>query len=241
MPTPDLAVVVDGGRFYRHPTSGVLLPSITTICSAERIPALERWKIRMAMNGLDPADAASSVADHGSAIHDILLESFKAGKCPRSAPPMVRAAWAAVEGLKCKPVNGRWLAELTVFNATDGWAGTADLVCQVGQELVVLDWKTGRGVYGAALMQIAALTRAEIGWVNGEIIPLDIRRGMVVHLAEKGWEAYEVSDAIPWLYKRFLALREVFTTREALETLVKPTKKGGVADIPEWVNGGQKR
>ena len=72
-----------------------------------------------------------------------------------------------------------------------GYAGSADLVGMDGSKLVVLDWKTGRGVYNEAGLQVAAYSHC-IEELTGETVD----ECRVVHLDKltPGWSEHRVKD-----------------------------------------------
>jgi hypothetical protein len=63
--------------------------------------------------------------------------------------------------------------EQTVWSSRMGYAGTMDLHCEIdlptgGRGRVVADWKTGKGIYGEALLQNAAYVEAMIEMGHAE-------------------------------------------------------------------------
>lgn len=53
------------------------------------------------------------------------------------------------------------LVEATVFNVTEGYAGTLDAVARIGGRTFLFDWKTGKDIYPDVALQLAAYERAE--------------------------------------------------------------------------------
>lgn len=53
------------------------------------------------------------------------------------------------------------LAEATVFNVQEGYAGTLDAVLSVGGRKLLFDWKTGKHIYSDVALQLAAYEHAE--------------------------------------------------------------------------------
>ena len=81
--------------------------------------------------------------------------------------------------------------EQTVWSLEYGYAGSADLVGLDNGRLIVLDWKTGRGVYNEAGLQVAAYSHA-IKELTGE----SVSEGRVIHLdkTETAWSEHVVKD-----------------------------------------------
>jgi hypothetical protein len=104
------------------------------------------------------------------------------------------------------------MTEATVYSRKWGYAGTLDFLawidcshvaadlaplfgpCEVGEVLVLGDYKTGKGVYGEVACQLAAYRHAEfIGLPDGTEQPMPNVAGCVVlHLTPKGYELIPV-------------------------------------------------
>lgn len=57
-------------------------------------------------------------------------------------------------------------------------AGTADLICRIGDDIVLIDWKTGNNIYETSEMQIAAY----VHMFNSMSYDVKINKGYVVHV-----------------------------------------------------------
>lgn len=80
---------------------------------------------------------------------------------------------------------------MVLANFTDGWAGKGDAwvwltLPDAGPVpvLVLLDWKTGKNIYPEVAVQLAAYSRAEVGFLrNGtQVTPPRVDHAVVVHL-----------------------------------------------------------
>lgn len=173
---------VDGGRQYRHPVSGIMVPSVTTILDALDKPQLDNWAIeetafyavanlsRLAQ--LDPEDAITLLkgarwkstrdgVDRGNYSHGI-LEDLARGVAVLRTPQngWVLDCW---EGLNQEFDIQILEAEATfwhpgIFDGPDGpelgYAGSGDVLGLVNGELSVLDWKsTASGIWGETALQ----------------------------------------------------------------------------------------
>jgi hypothetical protein len=108
--------------------------------------------------------------------------------------------------------------EMVLANLVDRWAGKADASAHMpllGPGLTLIDWKTGKGVYGDAALQLSAYSRASIGWTKDgqQITPPTVERAVVVHLRpekypERGYAVYpaDISDDT---YASFRAAQQV--------------------------------
>lgn len=79
-------------------------------------------------------------------------------------------------------------SELTVGNPDVGYAGTLDAIGRIpslGTDLLMLDWKTGKGVYPEVGMQLAAYRRCPIGWTRPDGVEVAVpatSAAMVLHV-----------------------------------------------------------
>lgn len=73
------------------------------------------------------------------------------------------------------------------------YAGTADLIALIDNVTWLLDFKTGKGVYGDTALQLAAYRYADFMVYNGNDVPMaDIERTGVVHLRADGYDLYPI-------------------------------------------------
>lgn len=108
--------------------------------------------------------------------------------------------------------------EASVYNRSEKYAGTLDAIATIGGRKLLLDTKTGKGVYPEVGLQLAAYRHAEfIGLPNGDEGPMPAVDGAaVLHLPESGgYELLEVrADAE--VFTAFLYVRECFRFQEEL-------------------------
>jgi hypothetical protein len=87
--------------------------------------------------------------------------------------------------------------ELTVFNATAGYAGSLDFIAHIpllGEGLTLGDFKTGRGVFPETALQMAAYRHAEFVETKGHkaSVPMPkTERSIVVHLRPDDDKSYQ--------------------------------------------------
>jgi hypothetical protein len=133
----------------------------------------------------------------GSATHS-LIEKWLTGNPLQDRPAVSRYYDEAAPYVQAaKAFHKRWVdenlfVEHTIFNTTEHYAGTTDLIARlVDGTNAVIDWKTG-GVYETAALQVCAYANGEwIGTPDGtrHEMPL-IAKGIVVQL--KGDATYSV-------------------------------------------------
>lgn len=212
---PPLALSLpSGGRAYRDPLSGRVVPSVTTVLRLLAKPELEHWKLRQ---------VAAAAVEHygylGRLVADVGPEeaAYRLARVPERVAgeaarrgTLVHAyaeAWAKGEPLpELVPEHEGYLrafrsfvnewrpvftgAEVTVWAEEAGYAGTLDTwaVVEVEGRLVIADWKTSKTVHPEAALQLAALANAP------EVVHPDGRRerapkvqgGLVVRLGADG-------------------------------------------------------
>lgn len=133
-------------------------------------------------------------------------------------------------------------AEITVWNHTVGYAGTLDLVAEIGGKVCLIDYKTrGTDRFGRVkslspnvVMQLAAgfkaeesLVDAETGtwepWAYGEDAML-----LGVAIGETEVVAYQANpQTLPQHWQKFWALRQVWQYQQAVESAPSPLQPIG--------------
>jgi hypothetical protein len=86
------------------------------------------------------------------------------------------------------------LVEVVVYNCELGYAGTLDLVAEIGGEVWLLDVKTGKHVFSEVAYQLSAYRFAS-HYVDaqGEEQPMiKVDRCAVIHVTDKGWSVIPV-------------------------------------------------
>lgn len=100
------------------------------------------------------------------------------------------------------------LIEQTIFSLTHGYAGTMDLFAEVEGVRTLIDWVTGKAVYGEKHLQVAAyeMALAEMGHDKAEA-------GLILRLpkleSDPDFEAVQVPDVLD-LFPTFLAVKRVW-------------------------------
>lgn len=217
MTNPALAHSTQWGRQYVHPVTGERVPSVTTVIRAIDKPALPRWAAKAAaeyaVKGWDllaPLDAAERVtlikgapwrqsekaADLGTAVHDAVDAWCTDRPMPTwadgVAPFMDQFADFLTERSPEFVHN-----EVTVWNRTEGYAGTLDFIARINGVLTLGDTKTGKGVYPEAALQLEALRRGEvIVHPDGTEEPMPaVDQLAVLHLRPRSWALIPVTSA----------------------------------------------
>jgi len=135
---------------------------------------------------------SGEAAERGDGVHDS-AETYVKGKPDGKNLKHMRQLEDFFEVSQYEPL----FTEVTVVNRTIGYAGTADLIAADPHKgCVLIDYKTGNGVYPEHLIQVEALSRAEfILTPEGEeiVVPTIFSVG-VLHLRPLSWWFYLNAD-----------------------------------------------
>lgn len=251
MTTPKLANTTRTGRTYKHPTTGIDYPSVTTVLGVVgKGEALKHWaanevakyavKHRETWSRLDEAAAIDLIkreplrfldkaASRGTDVHALAETFMKTGTMPQWASEIdgyVTALMNFFNEHQPTPI----LVERTVFDSAIGYAGSFDLVCRLAafdNMTTILDYKTSKAIYPDVAAQLAAYAHAT-EYVNDHdtVEPMpEIQRGAAVRLAADGtYELVECDLVAGWEY--FKAVKTVF------DIPTKPFLLGNVKSKP---------
>lgn len=217
------------GRHYVHPESKAIVPSVTTILSVLDKPALVGWAAKTvaeyaadnlaAVQQLERDDAVAllkgvpwrnrdKAASRGTDAHTYAERRMMFGLAPGPSNESEAKVDKVLDTIKPHPV----LTEGTVWNDTVGYAGTFDGIWKVGRKTVLIDWKSGKGVYPESGLQAVAYGHGEqiITASSIEDMP-HCDEAWIVHVPEDGpWAIHPVSldSDMDWI--AFRATRAVW-------------------------------
>lgn len=210
------------GRSYVHPVTGETVPSVTTITGMkDKSGALVGWAVKETVNyTIDNWEELSSIGNKAnrakimkgaryevtasgtdltaSALGTLVHQAFEdriLGRVP-SLPEEARGFLKQFDDF-CDRYSPEWKSvERTVWNRTHGYAGTGDGRLQIGDTHILVDFKTGNGVYPEYALQLEALARGEFEIGNdGTETPIDeIHKLAVLHVRPDFWELTPVRD-----------------------------------------------
>lgn len=236
MTAPELAEQVPGkGRMYRDPETGDLRPSITNIIDILDKPALVGWSARetakaafrrrRALMELDEGDEAGAVEMLKNARFETTGRAAKLGdEIHATAEALARDLELPTYDDRAVPYLDRFLqfvkdfepvsegVEVTVFNRTHDYAGTFDWLVRVDGYRILIDHKTGKGVYPEVALQLAALRYGEVAWLRetGDVIPMPrIDACIALWLQPRGYTPFLV-DASERAFEAFRGLRRAW-------------------------------
>lgn len=220
MTSPRLATTGAGGRFYRHPTTKRKYTSVTTILGALPKPFLTSWAAKATaewavehigeVTSLAMRDRQAAIdlvkgatrrqtahaSEIGSAVHAEVERMLRGGERRRAHPevePFLVSYDRFVEHWKPKPLElegGHQSVELTVWNHAHEYAGSLDSILEIDGEKILVDVKTGKGVYPETSLQLCAYARAESITLDDdtEIDMLAVDGAAILHIRPDGYE-----------------------------------------------------
>ena len=228
-----------GSRVYA--INGNEYPSVTSIISkGEPKPALIGWAKKVTAEAaieqyklvgtLIEQDGSRAAIDHlkgaayrqrdaagelGTRLHEVAEYELVLGKpYPDQGDPKAQMLLEHFRDF-VKVTNPTWLAvEAIVYSEEDGYAGTFDAAALISQydTPVLIDWKSGSGVYGSFALQLSAYAHAE--YLLGPDGPEEWRgtvstsKAVVAHIRPNGWKLIEV-DIGPRVYDAFIVAQQM--------------------------------
>lgn len=223
-------------RRYMHPTTGELVPSVTTVISGGvPQPWGMPWAARMAaehatanwlrLGTLPPVDRiyemknaykvyAEEKASIGNVVHD-LVDAWSTGR-PGPDPPREVDSYINkfIDFLTVK--RPEFIEnEVTLFSRTYGYAGTADFIVKVDDKVWLADLKTGKSLHSEIGLQLAALANCDfILREDGTEEPIPEIEGLAgLHLRPRSWKFTEVGESDS-CFATFLAAKNILEWTE---------------------------
>lgn len=117
------------------------------------------------------------------------------------------------------------LSEATVYSRRYGYAGTLDAIAVIDGARTLLDYKTGKGVYGEVALQLAAYRFAEfVGMPNGDEVAMPaVDAAAVLHLTPAGYFLIPVAaDEVAFRYFLYAQQVRIFGESVSREVLGAP-------------------
>ena len=234
MTTPKISTVQRGGsRFYIDPRdTSKRLPGVTSVLNMLPKPFLKFWAskvvaetaydnigtvVQMALTGqregaIDylkkaPDRFTGQAADVGSDVHD-LLERLSLGESIGAVHPDLQPYIDGFHSFIAQYNPEFLFVEETVWSETHGYAGSFDAIAKIGDETIILDYKTTRsGVHDEVALQMSAYAHADyIMRDDGTTVPLPkIDGAAVLHLRPERTQLVPVAVSEP-IFDAFKAL-----------------------------------
>lgn len=222
----------EGGR--RYTWRGQTYPSVTTILGAIAKPALVYWAAKSVSeyvaDNIDfvhdqvlrdrddaiqimkasPYKSRDRAASLGSSLHAVAEAHSRGEALPPTPPavaPYVRSFLEFIKDMQPEPL----LTEEKVFHTGLTYGGTFDSIARIGGKNIILDYKTGKGVYPETALQLVAYARGEFydaGNAEKGAMP-QIDGAAIIHIREKGY-AYVTADIGDETWNYFRACRKLY-------------------------------
>ncbi len=144
--------------------SGTLVPGVTTVLAILGKQALIEWAYQCGLKGIDYHKVRDSAGDIGTLTHYLILSDLK-GKTPdiseysaaslEKAKNCLQSYYAWLKHNPIKPI----IVESPLISEKYGYGGTPDLYAETPHDTVLIDFKTGKGIYNEYLYQVGAYSQ----------------------------------------------------------------------------------
>lgn len=254
MTTPSIKTLQrQGSRWYVDPRNGEKVVGVTSVLNCLPKPFLQYWASKVvaeeAVDNLGavmnlvtadnrdgavdflkraPGRSSGGAAEIGTAVHGIaekLNRGEPTGPVHRDYQPWV----ASYEKFLSDWQPEFHEVEATCWSETDQYAGTADAFATIDGDRLVIDLKTGKGVYEEASLQMTAYASADyILESDGTQRPIpEVAAAAVVHVRPEGYSLVPVriGDDVMDVFRSLLIVHrwDRETKRGVLGTPQKPT------------------
>jgi hypothetical protein len=215
---------------YVHPVTGERVPSVTNCIDSINKPAIPRWAAKSAAEyaakawdllaplGVEervalikgaPWRESEKAANLGTAVHDAIdhwcRDEPMPGWAPGVEPFMEQFALFLAEMTPTFLHN-----ESTVWNRTEGYAGTLDFIAIIGGLVTLGDTKSGKNVYPEVALQLTALAHGEfILTDDGDELPMPkVEAFAALHVRPRSWSLIPV-EPTEASWQAFLAAKRL--------------------------------
>ena len=221
-------------RWYVHPVDGSKSIGVTSVLNELAKPFLQYWAAKVVatecvdnlgavMNMITshnrdgavdflkraPGRSSGAAADTGTQLHAI-VESINRGEGPGYVPPELQPTINHYHQFLAD-WEPEWVeVEATGFNKVDDYAGTMDGIAVIGGDLLLVDLKTGKGIYEELALQLNAYANfTELVTADGTSRPMPAVTGaLALHLRPEGYRLIPVrlGDDIQEVFRSLLNL-----------------------------------
>jgi len=140
---------------------GIQVPGVTTVLGVLNKPFLVPWANKLGLQGIDSTKYKDEMADIGTLAHLLIMnhlrgEETDTGDFSQNDIKLANNCFASYlaweKPHELKPI----LIEKPLVSDKYNYGGTADWVGYLDDELVLLDYKTGKAIYPEMFYQLAA-------------------------------------------------------------------------------------
>lgn len=250
---PAGAFRTDDHRYYWNGEGP--LPGVTTVLGILDKPALTTWKAKEAARALIRADAVAlagmseeeiikwalsesrkgrdTAANVGSGVHHLADMALRASESDPNAWQVSDETQPYLDAFRHfsdRYERSSFVSSEKMVWSLNGYAGTYDLLMMIGNELWLIDIKTGKGIdYPEYALQLAGYRWSDYIILEGNPVRYampEVQRTGILHLrpdlyTEKGYELFDVPTDYTDDYIPFLGLVEAYKWRQR-RVKVKP-------------------
>ena len=208
------------GRFYHFKGEGPFLSVTRVVKLGIPSPYLDKWYAKVVAEYVDenwdeleflqknqyedgsfvrflkgrPVAARDEAGDFGTRVHGICEDLMLDVPFPIDLPKKIAQRVLQFQSFLNTVKPDILAVEGIVFNREHGYAGTFDIIANIpNYGTMVIDIKTGRGVYGSAAIQQTAYRHGEFIAVGTEEVPmLETDGAMILHLQATQWRLLPV-------------------------------------------------
>jgi hypothetical protein len=224
-----ISATVMKGKDRHYPYGDKRLISVTSVLDRIPKPGLEKWKkwniiewmqnnpdrcqgktAKQILSYYEKEDRSSISANTGTIAHEYLETGVRHDDTPSEVHPFLDQIDTFIEEYRPKII----LSERTMYSLKWGYAGTADLVMEVGGKRYFADLKTGKAIWPEVGLQLSAYKGSDF-FVEGEeeipISDLGVEEdfGLVLHVRPDTYELRLV-DIGSDVYNTFLSILDVY-------------------------------
>lgn len=201
-------------RFYLI-DSKIYLPSVTWILDS--YPKGIGFQIFLKQNGENSERIKQEAADKGSKIHNAIAKGISGQKIKitdkfwnettNKDEELTFDEWRAINWFYewWKESMPQIIAnEIVVYDLKIGVAGTVDLVCQIGNDIWLIDIKTGKSIWPSYKLQVA---------IYEKLYNKKINKIGILHLGaqnKKHYKLHDVTDEREKALNAFIALKKMW-------------------------------
>lgn len=179
-------------------------PSVTEVLALLNKPFLAIWRGKVGNAEADRISRASAAI--GTEVHELIEQTIGAGLQKSPSNSKVEAIYKAwVEWWQSQAYLVK-AAEIKVYSKKKRFHGTFDAVLQVGDDLILTDWKISKSDDHFRYLQLAAYAFAYY-----EMTKVKINEGLIVRIHPETFKVKTTEVKELWKYvPLFLALRKLF-------------------------------
>lgn len=199
---------------------GKVVPGVTTILGVLNKPALVPWANRLGLEGIDSSKYVDKLATIGTLAHYLIacdlkgesadLEGYSQDEVDKAENSLISYfEWKKRLTIEVILVEEPLVSEIYQFG------GTIDLLAKINNELVLIDFKTGSGIYDEYVYQVAAYEQLALATHSSEIAEKRIVR--IGRTENEGFEERIYKD-LSKHWQIFKACLEIYNLKKEIRS-----------------------